>query len=262
MELTYGDSHQQLTKKAQGASVVHLHNSDIKELEILVPSSLAEQQELGNYFSALDVLLLKSSCRVEKLKQVKAACLQNMFPKKGHNIPNLRFKGFSETWEEVRIKDCATYHSSGVRVCDVVENGEYDLYDANGIIGKIDSVASTAEYISIIKDGAGVGRVRLLPANTNCLGTMGCISPKEGYDIRFLFNHLATKDFQLHIVTGTIPHVYFKNYGEDAILVPTLLEQQKIGEFFSTLDAKISLASARVEKLKQIKAACLRRMFP
>ncbi len=178
------------------------------------------------------------------------------------NVPALRFKGFEEEWEEKKLGDTIDYNSTGIRACDADSKGEYDLYDANEIVGKVSTFAHNHPYVSIIKDGSGVGRVRLLPANTNCLGTMGIISSKDNNDINFIFSHLQTKDFSKHIISGAIPHVYFRDYGEDKFDIPRPDEQQKLGSFFKELDELISAKEEELEKLRQLKAALLDAMFP
>ena len=179
-----------------------------------------------------------------------------------NNKPDIRFNGHEEEWEETTLKDAVNYSSTGVRACDVSEVGLYDLYDANEVIGKTSTYASEKNYVSIIKDGSGVGRVRLLPGKSNCLGTMGVITPKDSNDINFIFSHLQTKDFKKHIISGAIPHVYFRDYGEDELCIPLPEEQQKIGDLFRNLDELIEAKEQELEKLRQIKLALLNGMFP
>ena len=179
-----------------------------------------------------------------------------------NNKPDIRFNGHEEEWEEKTLKDAVNYSSTGVRACDVSEDGLYVLYDANEVIGKTSTYASEKNYVSIIKDGSGVGRVRLLPEKSNCLGTMGVITPKDSNDINFIFSHLQTKDFKKHIISGAIPHVYFRDYGEDELCIPLPEEQQKIGDLFRNLDELIEAKEQELEKLRQIKLALLDGMFP
>ncbi len=178
------------------------------------------------------------------------------------NKPQIRFNGHKDGWKESQLKNEVDYTSTGVRACDVSPDGEYDLYDANDVIGKVKTYASDKPYISIIKDGSGVGRVRMLPEYTNCLGTMGCISPKGDNNVNFIFGHIQTKDFKKHIISGAIPHVYFKNYGEDSISLPLPDEQKKIGDFFKALDELIDAKEEELNKLRQLKQALLQQMFP
>ena len=179
-----------------------------------------------------------------------------------NNKPDIRFNGHEEEWKEKTLKDAVNYSSTGVCACDVSEDGLYDLYDANEVIGKTSTYASEKNYVSIIKDGSGVGRVRLLPEKSNCLGTMGVITPKDSNDINFIFSHLQTKDFKKHIISGAIPHVYFRDYGEDELCIPLPEEQQKIGDLFRNLDELIEAKEQELEKLRQIKLALLNGMFP
>lgn len=181
---------------------------------------------------------------------------------KQHKKPELRFNGFEEDWEEGQLKDAVDYNSTGLRACDVSKDGLYDLYDANESIGKVKEYVSEKPFISIIKDGSGVGRVRLLPGFSTCLGTMGCMKSREGYDTNFIYSHLQKKDFSRHIISGAIPHVYFSEYGEDEFKSGKYSEQQKIGEFFMELDELIKAKEQEVEKLRQIKQALLDKMFP
>ena len=176
-------------------------------------------------------------------------------------IPEIRFKGFTEPWEQRKLNELARYTPSPLTVKDINENGYYDLYDANEVIGKTDKSAFFTEYISIIKDGAGVGRVRKLSKNTSILGTMGAIIPQNSnYD--FLFYTLEKTDFSKHTSGGTIPHIYFKQYGENIYSIPTLAEQIQIGTFFANLDNLITLHQRKYEKLHNIKKSMLEKMFP
>lgn len=133
-------------------------------------------------------------------------------------------------------------------VKDIDETASYDLYDANEEIGKTDKSPLFDDYISIIKDGAGVGRVRKLPKNTSVLGTMGAIIPQNS-DYNFLFSILEKTDFTKLTSGGTIPHIYYNQYGEKVYSIPTLEEQQKIGQYFRNLDNLITLHQ-RVKSLK------------
>jgi type I restriction enzyme S subunit len=134
------------------------------------------------------------------------------------------------------------------------------LYDANDLIGRTDKSALLVDYISIIKDGAGVGRVRRLPKNSCILGTMGAIIP-QNIDYDFLFSVLEKTDFTKLTSGGTIPHIYFNQYGEKYFFVPSLEEQVKIGAYFFNLDHLITLHQRKVDNLKILKKFMLKKMF-
>ena len=175
--------------------------------------------------------------------------------------PDIRFAGFTDAWEQRKLNTFSTYSSSPLTNNDINENGEYDLYDANGIVGKTNKSPNIVNYISIIKDGAGVGRVRKLPKNTSILGTMGAIIPNNSnYD--FLYVLLENTEFNKLTSGGTIPHIYFKQYSEELYYIPELSEQQQIGAYFRTLDHLITLHQRKCESLKNVKKSLLEKMFP
>ena len=99
--------------------------------------------------------------------------LQKLLPSIKEDMPELRFSMFDGAWEKKKLSDICDYTSSALAIKDAKENGKYDLYDANGIIGKTDNEPIQSDYVSIIKDGAGVGRVRKLHGQSLIIGTMG-----------------------------------------------------------------------------------------
>ena len=177
------------------------------------------------------------------------------------NIPNIRFKGFTDDWEQRKLSSFCNYTSSSLTAKDIDDNGKYDLYDANTLIGKTNRGCIDENYITIIKDGAGVGRTRLLPANSMFLGTMGALVPNNS-DLKFLYQLIIKADLSKECTGSTIPHIYFKTYGENKYFIPTLAEQAKIGTYFSTLDNLITLHQRKCEETKELKKYMLQKMFP
>ena len=176
--------------------------------------------------------------------------------------PQLRFKGFADAWEQRKLSEIASYLPSNLSASNTDINGRFDLYDANGVIGKTNAMPQKESYITIIKDGSGVGRVRMLPPQTCYIGTMGGIFSKATNNIDFIFHTLSNFDFSTHIIGATIPHVYFSDYGNDEIGVPYETEQKMIGKFFSNLDNLITLHQRKLDKLSNVKKALLEKIFP
>ena len=175
--------------------------------------------------------------------------------------PRIRFKGFTEEWEQRKLNEVSSYEASNLTAQDNNLNGHYDLYDANELIGKTDKSYIKKDYISIIKDGAGVGRIRKLPQNTAILGTMGAIKP-ENCNYKFLYTLLEKADLGHSFSGSTIPHIYFKDYGENSYLIPDKKEQEQIGKLFDNLDSLIALHQRKYDKLSNVKKALLEKMFP
>ena len=259
ISISNGKPHSDMAKMAQGKSVVHLHNTDLAEINLPYPN-IIEQQKIGSFFSNIDSLISLEQKKYDKLTQVKKSMLEKMFPKEGATVPEIRFAGFTGDWKERKLSQLVSYFSSNLTAKDVQENGIYDLYDANGVIGKINCSPRKKEYISVIKDGAGVGRIRKLPKNTLVIGTMGILESIDS-DLNFVFAMLERFELGKQFTGSTIPHIYFKDYGERLYVVPDYCEQQKIGSYFSHLDSLISLQQRKLEKLKNIKKSLLEKMF-
>ena len=249
----------ELAKKAQGKSVVHIHNTDIQEVTIVYPSK-TEQDRIVSVFRQLDNLITLHQRKYDKLTTVKKSMLEKMFPKNGYNVPEIRFKGFTDAWEQRKLLELVMYRSSSLTVTDAKENGKYYLYDANSIIGNTDIEPIRTKYITIIKDGAGVGRIRQMPENTMFIGTMGALIADRS-ELNFIFALLTRFDLGKTFSGSTIPHIYFKDYGNNEYLIPNKIEQEVIGDFFHKLDNLITLHQRKFEKLKNLKKACLEKMF-
>lgn len=245
----------------EGSTIKRLYNNNILETAINYPSP-EEQQKIASYFQSLDSLIQITSKKLASLKQIKAASLQSMFPREGETVPKVRFKGFEERWLLMKINDVCKQSTSRLSENSLGPNaGNYAVYGANGYLQNITTYDYDCPYIGIIKDGSGAGRSRLYPKYSSIIGTMQYIIPKETINIEFLAYLFETINFTKFIIGSSIPHIYYKNYCENIVPIPSYNEQQKIGAYFRNLDRQISLQTQRLEKLKQIKAACLDKMF-
>lgn len=243
----------------EGSTIKHLYNRTILGTKIQMPTR-EEQTKIGNTFQKLDSLINQHQQKHDKLSSIKKAMLEKMFPKQGETISEIRFKGFSGEWEDRALREICTYHSSLLTVNDAATNGVYPLYDANKCIGYTDKNIQYTDYITIIKDGSGVGRVRVLPKKSSFIATMGAIKAEKS-DLHFLYCCLLRIDFSKHISGATIPHVYFRDYGSENCRAPIFEEQTKIGNYFQKLDALINQHKQQITKLNNIKQACLSKMF-
>ena len=257
--LSYGLGRANIESLLVGGGRAKLNAEIMMGIDIQLPSYL-EQTKIGAYFKQIDNLITLQQRKYNKLINIKKSMLEKMFPKNGEKTPEIRFKGFTDDWEQRKLEDFVNYTSSNLSAKDAEEFGKYDLYDANKMIGKTTKTAMLDEYITVIKDGAGVGRIRRLPKNTMFIGTMGGLTT-EVADLDFVYSLLTAFDLSEETVGTTIPHIYFKNYGKNEYLIPSVEEQAKIGEYFSHLDNAITLHQCELEKLQNIKKALLEKMF-
>lgn len=176
--------------------------------------------------------------------------------------PQLRFKKFSDNWEVRPLKRLCSYCSSNLTVNNASNDGAYPLFDANSHIGYINDRHITVPYISIIKDGAGVGRTRILPKDSFIIGTLGALLPEKSVNIYFLNYVLFLQNLSRQNTGSTIPHIYFSIYGENNVFSPSSPEQEAIGTFFSRTDSLIEETEREIERLEKMKLASLQKMFP
>jgi len=111
------------------------------------------------------------------------------------------------------LKDVVVQQRSSLKLSDVAESGKYPVFGAAGLVGYRNTYQTDLPSVAIIKDGAGIGRVSLLPKNSSVLGTMQMLTPNADVDNVFLYYYLTHLRLGKSFTGSTIPHIYFKNYG-------------------------------------------------
>lgn len=166
-----------------------------------------------------------------------------------------------EDWEVVKLKYIASAETTGLTADTLMSTGRYPVYDANAVIGFINQNPINENYISVIKDGAGIGRTRLLPKNTSVTGTLNAIRVNEKFDLEYLYLILQVFDFNIFSVGSTIPHVYFKDYSESFLPYPCHSVQRgvvkKIRKAVERIDQIIRDVSEAIETLEAYKKSVI-----
>lgn len=153
----------------------------------------------------------------------------------------------------LKIKDICEKGSSSLKQKDIEgKDGKYPVFGASGYISSIDTYHQDKEYIAIVKDGSGIGRVNFMPAYSSVIGTMQYILPKEGYNIKYISYCLQSLDLSKYKQGAAIPHIYFRDYGEKFVNVEdSLIEQERIVSFLDAQFARIDAIKANAEELLQ-----------
>lgn len=155
-------------------------------------------------------------------------------------------------WEIKKIKDICDKASSNIAQNKIADmDGDYPVFGASGFVQNVDFYHRDSPYIGIVKDGAGVGRVNIYPAYSSLLGTLQYIIPKEGFSLEYVAYALKSLNLASFASGATIPHIYFKNYGESFIPVPPIAEQAKIVE---ELDCLSGIVEKKKQQLKELDA--------
>lgn len=243
-----------------------------------ISSSSMEQQQIASYFRSIDSLISAFTSRLASLKQIKAASLQSMFPQEGETTPRIRFKGFEGEWNEIEfgalLKEC--FDKSTVENEDILLSSAISGIYLNSELFSHQRGASNIGYRKIKKNMLilSAQNLHLGNANVNLRFEHGLISPAyKIYDLinispSFMHQWIkrdVTKKIFLNATTAGASvcrkNIVWSDLYKQTLFIPSYNEQIKIASYFNNLDRQITLQTRRLEKLKQIKAACLDKMF-
>ena len=286
--ISNGNQQKELSKRAQGKSVVHISNSDLKEVVLQLPS-IIEQIAINNFFRTLDDTITLYKRKLDGLKELKKGYLQQMFPQVEENSPRVRFAEFAEPWEQRKLgevveklksyplsRDVENENATGYRYihygdihkqrADIITNdeqlpsikvGDYISLQCGDVIvaDASEDYTGIAEPSVIIHEPvekiiAGLHTIAMRPIETDSL---------------YLYYLLHTEHFKkFGGETGTGLKVFgisFNNLTKYETSYPATSEQTVIGNFFRSLDAQINTHQAKLDKLKQLKSTYLQKMF-
>ncbi len=284
LSISHGSAHSKLVSQSQGATIAHLHNAEIQNVVVSYPSDKAEQKAIGSFFTELDSLIEGKRIKLDKLKTLKVAYLRKMFPKKGSRLPEIRFKGFSDDWDVRKLGSIAnkiTQKNTDGSIEETFTNSaEYGIISQREFFDRCISKAGKTNNYYVISPDVYVYNPRISslapvgPINRNKLNRTGVMSPLYtafsvyGVDLLFLdifFKTSCWHDFMfLNGDSGARSDRFSikdEVFWKMPVLIPSPLEQQKIGAFFQNLDNLINLQQQELDKLTNIKSACLSKMF-
>ena len=268
--------HHQLLPLMQGIKVLSLSRSNIQKTSVSYPSAMKEQQLIASYFSQLDHLITLHQRKYNKLTNVKKSMLEKMFPQNGSNVPEIRFKGFTEAWEQRKLGEIGS-----VSMCRRIfkeqtsENGEIPFYKIGTFGGEADAFISRElfeEYKAkyqypkkgdiLISASGSIGRTVVFTGKNEYFQDSNIVwlNHDKHLDNSFLKCFYSIVKWA-GIEGSTIKRLYNDNILNTAITLPSVEEQQKIGAYFENLDNLITLHQRELEKLKNLKKACLEKMF-
>ena len=273
----------QLSMAAEGTGQKVLAHAKFKNMAVDVPSQ-SEQEKIGTILEELDTLITLHQRKYEKLVNIKKSMLDKMFPQNGASVPEIRFKGFTDPWEQRKLGEIAVFSKGvGYSKNDLCEEGTpiilygrlYTKYEtcvfdvdtfvkekAGSVYSKggeviVPASGETAEDISIasvvVKPGILLG------------GDLNIVSPTAEYDSAFLaltISSGATHKYLSSLAQGkSVVHLHNSDIQSVSAKFPTKREQEKIHLIFGKIDTLITLHQRKLEKLQNIKKSCLEKMF-
>lgn len=258
----------------------------VSTTKFVVPSAKDEQKAIGKYCTSLDSQISASTSRLASLKQMKAASLQAMFPQEGETVPKIRFKGFEGEWKKVKLNSFAKRVTR--KNSHLESTLALTIASAHGLVSQID-------YFNNLVVGSNIRNYYLLKKGEFAYNKsysngypFGSVKRLERYEqgilstlyITFSIDNSISSDYLTHFFDTNLWHKEVaeraaegaRNHGLLNIGANDFLdiniwkpeskaEQQAIASYFTSLDRQISLQSQSLEKLKQIKSACLDKMF-
>ncbi|WP_277011810.1 restriction endonuclease subunit S [Flavobacterium lindanitolerans] len=248
-----------LTEKSSGSKMPRADWNLVSSSLIVYPSNTNERKKIGKTIQLINSRIQTQKKIISQLKSQMSNLKDLIFEQK------LRFTDDKENefpdWQESRLEDICEKQSSNISANKIEDNmGDYPIYGATGILKNIDFYEVENDYISIIKDGAGVGRLLYCEGKSSVLGTLDIIQSKN-INLYFIFLLLSRIDFKKYITGSTIPHIYFKDYKKEKFQIPSIEEQEKIANFFKSLDEKINLETELLTQYENQKKYLLQNLF-
>ena len=251
-------------KKATGGTIKHLNQNILVDFPVVLPHK-AEQEKIGEYFLAIDHLITLHQRKYDKLTNVKKSMLEKMFPQNGSNAPEIRFKGFTEAWEQRKFSDLVQIERGGsprpiddfitdspdglnwVKIGDAPAQGNYITKTAEKI--KPEGLSKTREVHPgdlILSNSMSFGKPYIM-------GIDGCIhdgwllirNTYKVFDLTFLCHLLGTPQMIIQYKSlaagSTVNNLNKELVGNTVVTIPTIKEQRVLGQYLETLDNLITL---------------------
>lgn len=275
ISISNGEPHKEMAKRAQGKSVVHLHNDDLSQIKFRYPS-IEEQSKISKFFSNLDNLITLHQRKSDQLKKLKAYFLQNLFPAKGEKVPKIRFKGFTGEWEEHKIGNYFDERKESM------PNGELLSVTINEGVKRFSELErhdssnqDKSKYKKVCIGDIAYNSMRMWQGASGVSNYEGIVSPaytilkpKYGINSKFVSYLFKKKDilyiFQVNSqgITSDNWNLKFPILSKIIIRVPASIEEQnKIAEQMGKMDDIITLHQRKLEALQTLKKFLLQNLF-
>ena len=267
---------------ARNHGLLNVAPADFFETNLTMPKDYAEQQQIGSFFQQLDHLITLHQRKYDKLQVLKKAMLEKMFPKNGSSVPEIRFKGFTDAWEQRKLGEILQERNT--RTSDFESNPLYSLTIESGVTPKTDRyersslVTKTEDLFKTVKPNEFVTnpmnlRFGALGYNKNAF----TVSVSGYYDVFSIDDDKCSGFWNAYFKTPTAMNIFdnaatgsliekrrvkYSTLQQLAFYMPNdLSEKAEIGKYMDTFDHLITLHQRELEKLQNIKKSMLEKMF-
>ncbi|MDH2799385.1 restriction endonuclease subunit S, partial [Enterococcus faecium] len=283
--LIQADRYQKAANDTSGTKMPRSDWKKVSDTVFYIPNDLKEQQKIGIFFKKLDDTIALHQRKLDLLKETKKGFLQKMFPENGAKVPEIRFPGFTEDWEERKLGELGKTQS-GIGFPDAEQGGsegtpffkvsdmnnignEYEMRNANHYVSneqierKKWKPIKDVPAIIFAKVGAAImlNRKRLVTSPFLIDNNTMAYLFNNTWDIYFGKILFETINLPRYSQVGALPSYNSSDIENISVKVPVKDEQQKIGTFFKQLDDTIALHQRKLDLLKETKKSFLQKMF-
>ena len=244
----------------------NVSSKEIDGFEFMIPKSKDEQRWIGEYFTNLDNLITLHQRKYDKLTKAKKSMLEKMFPKNGTNVPEIRFKGFTDAWEQRKLGELSSSFEYGlnaaakeydgenkyIRITDIDDDSrefkQEDITSPDTDLSSAENYRLSEGDILFARTGASVGKSYIYKVSDGLVYYAGFLIRARimsEYNAEFVFQNTLTYEYEKFIKVTSMrsgqPGVNAQEYSKYQIMVPSKPEQDKISDCFRSLDNLITL---------------------
>lgn len=276
--------HNQLLPLMQGTKVSSISKTAIQETLLNIPSGIEEQKRIADYFIGLDTLITLHQRKCDTLSKLKKTMLNKMFPKNGEKVPEIRFEGFTDDWEQRKLSECAGFRRGSFPQ----PYGNKDWYDGEGAMPFV-QVADVSNDMKLVEDtkqkisklaqpmSVFAEKGSVLVTLQGSIGRVAITQYGAFVDRTVLifdkYNDDIDKRFWAYIIKekfadearkapgGTIKTITKEALSDFDLMLPSFEEQGKLADYLLNLDNLITLHQHKCQELKELKKTMLKKMF-
>jgi type I restriction enzyme S subunit len=239
-----------------------INKNEIEKVRISYPKSQDEQKKIGYIFRNINRLIENHQTQLTKLKNLKKAMLTKMFPQNGASVPEIRFKGFDEEWEEKALGNFTRITTGVSNREDSGLDGEFTFFDRSEDIRRSDIFLFDCEAIIVAGEGSDFAP-KYFKGKFDLHQRTYAIMDFQDSDSMFVFYYIHLfRNYFLDVAVGsTVKSLRLPMFQDMTVIMPKKDEQEKIGIYFKKLDTLILNHNEQLKKLNNIKKACLNKLF-
>ena len=249
---------------ARNHGLLNIAPDDFFETVLTLPCSTEEQKQIGCFFTQLNSLITLHQRKCEKLKTFKKSMLEKMFPKPECDVPEIRFKGFTDPWEQRKLGELTSIKTGDSDLQDAVPDGRYPFFVRSDKVERSNRYLYDGEAILVPGEGRLGEIFHYINGKFDYHQRVYKISDFNGVAAKFVMYSMM-RDFKKHALQNTakatVDSIRLPTLTEFQLSLPKPEEQKKIGHYFSQIDSLITLHQRKLDHLKKLKKALLQQMF-